>query len=534
MITKIVKHAICLSILFSGSLKAQQLKVENFKDYDLPGIGIVLSRDTTFGQFKYEFVRQDSATRGYVGVAATKGIDGYLQVGGYTDLNQFKIKNKFGSPYSFSGFMGSMLYGGEPCNISVVGYENNVQVTDAIPIMVENPNPVFYPFFNLPGFDQIDEVRFSNDQKVEFRIEHWSYSIECDSVFSDAGEDFEICTPHTALTATVPEDGIGEWTVLKGSASIADVNSPGTSIFNLDVGENIFQWEVSNSCSSAATIVKVFRTAPPVQASAGGDINTCHNNVSLDANYAADGEGIWIIISGSGIIADQHDPKSDVSGFSPGLNTLIWTIQHGCSITSDTVYINYEEATVDAGDVQNVNIGQNVMIGPNNIDKDGQYHWTPELGLDNANMPNPLANPSDTTLYTLTYMNHDGCVAKDSMLVYPENSSVETDNHADYFEKAVFEIPTGFSPNGDGINDSWEIKGIDDYPKNLIRIFNRWGSLVYEQENYSDNNSFTGIANKNSSLGFSELPAGTYFYQAYFKGGLNNQKSLTGYLILNR
>ena len=49
------------------------------------------------------------------------------------------------------------------------------------------------------------------------------------------------------------------------------------------------------------------------------------------------------------------------------------------------------------------------------------------------------------------------------------------------------ELPSGFSPNGDGKNDGYEIRGVNQYPDNMFRVFNRWGNLVYEREDYTSN-----------------------------------------------
>ncbi|UZO80434.1 gliding motility-associated C-terminal domain-containing protein [Aquimarina sp. ERC-38] len=72
----------------------------------------------------------------------------------------------------------------------------------------------------------------------------------------------------------------------------------------------------------------------------------------------------------------------------------------------------------------------------------------------------------------------------------------------------------GFSPNGDGINDRWEIANIEDYPQNEVYIYNRWGSLVFKTKGYDNKeNIFKGIANQGTNIGADELPEGTYFYQ---------------------
>jgi gliding motility-associated-like protein len=91
------------------------------------------------------------------------------------------------------------------------------------------------------------------------------------------------------------------------------------------------------------------------------------------------------------------------------------------------------------------------------------------------------------------------------------------------------EIPEGFSPNGDGINDLFEILGLEDYPNNKIAIFNRWGHKVFESENY--NNTWDGISNSPFTIGSGVLPKGTYYY--VFDPG-DGEKEIKGYFFLNR
>ncbi len=86
-----------------------------------------------------------------------------------------------------------------------------------------------------------------------------------------------------------------------------------------------------------------------------------------------------------------------------------------------------------------------------------------------------------------------------------------------------FFIPDGFSPNGDGTNDLFVIRGIFNYPNNKFVIFNRWGNKVYEASPYQNN--WDGRSMFGLRVGGDELPIGTYFYvldlmdgSAIFKG----------------
>ncbi|MDB4066337.1 BspA family leucine-rich repeat surface protein [Flavobacteriaceae bacterium] len=75
------------------------------------------------------------------------------------------------------------------------------------------------------------------------------------------------------------------------------------------------------------------------------------------------------------------------------------------------------------------------------------------------------------------------------------------------------EIPNAFSPDGDGINDKWTIRGDlnENYPNNKIVVFNRWGIKVYGTTGYQ--NDWGGTFNNNmSTTSSSNLPVGTYFY----------------------
>lgn len=89
------------------------------------------------------------------------------------------------------------------------------------------------------------------------------------------------------------------------------------------------------------------------------------------------------------------------------------------------------------------------------------------------------------------------------------------------------EIYNAVSPNNDGKNDFFNIANINSLePENKISIYNRWGSKVFEVENYSEENAFRGL-NQNGN----ELPSGTYFYKILFK---LTGKTQQGFLVLKR
>jgi gliding motility-associated-like protein len=69
-------------------------------------------------------------------------------------------------------------------------------------------------------------------------------------------------------------------------------------------------------------------------------------------------------------------------------------------------------------------------------------------------------------------------------------------------------VPNGFSPNDDNINDTWMIENITSYPRNNIKVFNRWGNKVFEASNYQNN--WNGKSTEGG--GSKKLPVGAYLY----------------------
>lgn len=92
-----------------------------------------------------------------------------------------------------------------------------------------------------------------------------------------------------------------------------------------------------------------------------------------------------------------------------------------------------------------------------------------------------------------------------------------------------FNIPEGFSPNGDGTNDLFVIRGISNFPENKFVIFNRWGNKVFEANPYQ--NTWNGKSTEGLRVGGDELPVGTYFYVLDLGDG---SEVFKGTIYLNR
>jgi len=110
------------------------------------------------------------------------------------------------------------------------------------------------------------------------------------------------------------------------------------------------------------------------------------------------------------------------------------------------------------------------------------------------------------------------------------NPYQEDRNHnglGDACDKDQMNISEAFTPNGDGINDTWVISNIENYPASVVRVFNRWGAEVFVARNYQ--NDWDGQSKGNSST----LPAASsYYYQIDLDG--NGSIDKQGWIYINR
>jgi gliding motility-associated-like protein len=94
-------------------------------------------------------------------------------------------------------------------------------------------------------------------------------------------------------------------------------------------------------------------------------------------------------------------------------------------------------------------------------------------------------------------------------------------------EPCQITIYNGFTPDGDGINDTWIIGNIENYANNMVSIFNRWGNKVWSSTNYNNSTNFWDGKNLNGAI----LTSGTYFYIIELENGKGLKKGwveLTG------
>lgn len=175
---------------------------------------------------------------------------------------------------------------------------------------------------------------------------------------------------------------------------------------------------------------------------------------------------------------------------SPSITTtyrVIGSDDVGCF--KDTGYVTvkvYPIPAVEAGQDKTINVGQTVNLMPVISSDVTSVLWTPSTSIVQSNFPGVMVKPAETTEYTVTVKNPGGCVTKDKLTIFV------LCNGANVF------IPNTFSPNGDGANDIFYPRGSGLFTIKSMRIFNRWGEVMYDKSNFMPNDAKYGWDGKHN------------------------------------
>ncbi len=272
---------------------------------------------------------------------------------------------------------------------------------------------------------------------------------------------YNLCEGESVALPTVPVNMSYLWN--DGStASTNVVSAPG--VYTVEV--------VSPSgCIGRDTTLVVEVPAPVVNL--GNDTTLCNGEfIQLDAGAGFD-TYIWSTGSTTRSIFVSNDAQ--VSVF---VGDSI-----GCSATSDTLVVEVNPLP----DTPQVQLDLNILLSS----FAAGYQWY----FNGDELPGETSQslePPSTGFYQVEVENLFRC----RML---------SDTFFLAVEPAGNFIPSGFSPNGDGVNDVFHIEAIDRFPDNLLLVFNRYGDEVFRKQGYQ--NDWDGTGNQGNAL-----PDGDYFY----------------------
>ena len=216
--------------------------------------------------------------------------------------------------------------------------------------------------------------------------------------------------------------------------------------------------------------------------------NTSVNNSPVQFN--------WIF--GDGTNSDTQNPNKKY--LSAGVYNILLFAKNAAGCASDTArrqVVVHPEPVVNAGTDQLVLEGKTITLNATASGNDLQYLWTPgRFQMSSSTQSQLVIEPKEDISYTLTVTGTGGCRTSDQVMIR-------------VLKKPV--IPNVFSPNGDGINDVWDIKYLAAYPGATVDVFNRGGQMIFRSQGYTTpwNGTYKG----------NPLPVGTYYYVIDPKNG---------------
>jgi len=151
---------------------------------------------------------------------------------------------------------------------------------------------------------------------------------------------------------------------------------------------------------------------------------------------------------------------------------------------TDTAYVKVKVYPIPQMQVlqtaATVSAGGEVTLTTQNSPDVTKWKWTPPMWLSNPNAASPVAQPRESITYTVVAANEGACVTRAQVAV------TVICNGGNIF------VPNTFSPNGDGVNETFYPQGRGIYNIKSFRVFNRWGQLVFEKLNGGANNPADG------------------------------------------
>ncbi|NDK55879.1 gliding motility-associated C-terminal domain-containing protein [Pontibacter fetidus] len=302
-------------------------------------------------------------------------------------------------------------------------------------------------------------------------------------------------TAPSTLTGSMPAGGSGNYSYLweystdgpdKGFTTAPGANN-GQSYTPMPLTQKTWFRRIvtSESCDrliSNAVVVSI--NAQPL-APVAQQVTICAGGSTTLKATGKEGRLEWYASASAGDLL-AVGPTFTTPALTHTTTYYVQEVTLSCASERTAVTVTVMEPTADAGPDRMIIKGRSTPLEATGGDT---YSWSPAIGLSNPNIANPVATPEVTTTYKVTITTAGGCTFTDevTITVLP-----------------FVEIPNTFTPNRDGINDTWEIANLKKYPNCKVQVFNQWGTMVFQSNGYQV--PWDGRYNGQ------ELPLATYYY----------------------
>jgi len=301
----------------------------------------------------------------------------------------------------------------------------------------------------------------------------------------------------------------GWWEFVSGPGNAVfspAINQPDVTVNVDQYGAYTFLWsEVNAVCTSSDIVEVIFREIPEVYA--GRDTVICLGD---DAELSAIGEGTfsWEPVESlsDAMISNPIASPAELTEY-----IVILTDEHGCS-NSDTVIVDpWPQPVAFAGEDLTLEYIFNA--------------WTEaEPGIHESGLWTITQGEGEFSNDTLAVTFIDGLALGENILLWTVTNNVCPESF-DYMTITVnpLVIPTLITPNLDGRNDFFQLRGIETLGTTELIIFDRRGAIVYRNASYD--NSWNGVDQKGN-----DLPEDTYFFSIRPTNG----NAMSGYIVIRR
>ncbi|MFN0217127.1 MAG: gliding motility-associated C-terminal domain-containing protein [Saprospiraceae bacterium] len=199
-------------------------------------------------------------------------------------------------------------------------------------------------------------------------------------------------------------------------------------------------------------------------------------NGSITITEVSGGAGPFSLILDGSVLQTANSFPVTLPDIESGMYVLSVEDSNGCISDVGATVPDATELMLNLGPDTTIHLGESVLLQANlNFTASGGLTWTPTDYLDQPNALTTLASPLNSTRYSLVATDSSGCTARDEIYIKVTK------------EKRVF-IPTIFLPDLDGKNDHFTVYGAEELMLvRSMRIFDRWGDLVFENLNFLPN-----------------------------------------------
>ena len=374
-------------------------------------------------------------------------------------------------------------------------------------------------------------------------VRTWVATDECGNSTSYSQTITVQDTMAPVFVENLPADETAECDSIPAAATLTATDSCGNAIVTLTetveqgecAGESIITrtWVATDDCQNAVSHTQIIL----VQDTTGPVSTEFEENISVDCDAIP---GVpELTFSDSCSVVSEPTFTEETINETPTAYTIVrtWEVSDSCGnpstfVQTINVTIQNSLTRIDAesciGDITTVNLDNLLPDGTTG----GVWVDVSNTGALNGNIFSP-SEVSSIGNYILQYEITEGNCPR----VYEVTMNVNDDCLV--FPCDAIVIHNAFSPNGDALNQYFSIENIENtecYTSNTVEIYNRWGVLVYEVENYNNNDRrFEGISEGRATLNKNaELPTGTYFYIINYTTPEGNVENKSGYLYLTR